>query len=35
MAIILQPHLFSWKDIDELGDLKRLKLVLENLIARL
>ena len=31
MAIILQPSLFSWKDVDCLGDLERLKLVLENL----
>ncbi len=30
MAIILQPSLFSWKDVDSLGDLERLKLVIEN-----
>ncbi|MFS0645050.1 DDE transposase, partial [Siminovitchia sp. 179-K 8D1 HS] len=29
MAIIPQLSLFSWKEIDELGDLDRLRLVLE------
>lgn len=29
MAIIPQMSLFSWKEIDELGDLERLRLVLE------
>src|SRR5690625_1586257 len=31
MAIIPQMSLFSWKDIEDLGDLKRLKLVIEHL----
>jgi hypothetical protein len=31
VARILQPHLFSWQDIDALSDLSRLTLVLENL----
>ena len=32
MAIIPQQHLFSWeKDVDQLGDLERLKLVFETL----
>jgi len=31
MAIIPQMSLFSWEDIEDLGDLKRLKLVLEHL----
>ena len=31
MAIIPQMSLFSWKDIENLGDLKRLKLVIEHL----
>lgn len=31
MAIIYQPSLFSWKIIDDLGDIERLQTVLENL----
>ena len=31
MAILPQPQLFSWKEIEELGDLSHLKLLLENL----
>jgi len=31
MAIIYQKSLFSWKDIDDLGDLERLQLVLDYL----
>lgn len=31
MAKVYQQNLFSWKDIDDLGDLERLLLVLENL----
>lgn len=31
MAIIPQTRLFSWKEIDELGDLERLRLVLDYL----
>jgi hypothetical protein len=31
MAIIYKRSLFSWKDVESLGDLERLKLVLENL----
>ncbi len=31
MAIIPQPLLFSWKEIEGLGDLSRLRLLLENL----
>ena len=31
MAIVYQRSLFSWKDVDDLGDLERLQLVLENL----
>src|SRR5690625_3416161 len=31
MAIIPHMSLFSWKDIEDLGDLKRLKLVIEHL----
>ena len=31
MAIIPQMSLFSWEDIEDLGDLKRLKLVIEHL----
>jgi len=31
MAIIPQPQLFGWEQIDELGDLERLVLVLKNL----
>ncbi|HLR74277.1 MAG TPA: transposase, partial [Virgibacillus sp.] len=31
MAIIPQISLFSWEDIEDLGDLKRLKLVIEYL----
>src|SRR5690625_16972 len=31
MAIIPQINLFSWEDIEDLGDLKRLKLVIEHL----
>ena len=31
MAIIAQKRLFGWEEIEELGDLKRLALVLEHL----
>lgn len=31
MAIIRQTELFSWKDVENLGDLERLKLVLDHL----
>ncbi|MFC1735221.1 transposase [Candidatus Hydrogenedentota bacterium] len=31
MAIIAQRNLFSWKEIDDLGDLERLRLLLEHL----
>jgi len=31
MAIIAQGQLFTWEEIEDLGDLKRLKLVLESL----
>ena len=31
MATIPQPLLFSWKEIEDLGDLSRLKLLLDNL----
>jgi hypothetical protein len=31
MAIIPQRSLFSWKDVEELGDLERLKVVLETM----
>lgn len=31
MAFIHQRQLFSWKDIENLGDLERLKLVIENM----
>ena len=31
MATIAQRQLFGWKEIDELGDLERLKLVLETI----
>ena len=31
MAIIPQKQLFGWQEIDELGDLERLRLVLEHL----
>ncbi len=31
MAIIPQQRLFGWQEIDELGDLERLVLVLEHL----
>lgn len=31
MAIIPQPQLFQWNEIDEIGDLERLRLVLEAL----
>jgi len=31
MAIVPQPLLFAWEEIEELGDLSRLKLLLENL----
>ena len=31
MVIILQGQLFSWREIDDLGDLERLCLVLEHL----
>ena len=32
MAIIPQKQLFNWKEIEELGDLQRLRLVLEHLL---
>ena len=40
MASITQKSLFCWEDIDELGDLKRLELVMrhiddEKLMAKL
>lgn len=31
MAVVYQKSLFSWKDVEDLGDLERLYLVLENL----
>ena len=31
MAIIHQQQLFSWKDVENLGDLERLRLVLSAL----
>lgn len=31
MAIIPQTNLFSWQDIEELGDLEHLRLVLDYL----
>ena len=31
MAIIPQKRLFGWEEIEELGDLERLRLVLEHL----
>jgi len=31
LATILNPELFSWQEIDELGDLERLVLVLDNM----
>jgi hypothetical protein len=31
LAIIPQQRLFDWRQVEELGDLKRLKLVTENL----
>jgi IS5 family transposase len=31
MAIIPQPRLFGWEDLEGLGDLERLRLVLENM----
>ncbi|MFQ5868140.1 MAG: transposase [bacterium] len=31
MAIIMQQNLFSWQDVEELGDLERLKLVIETM----
>ena len=31
MAILPQQNLFSWEEIEELGDLERLKLVLEHM----
>ncbi len=31
MATIPQPLLFTWEEIEELGDLSRLKLLLDNL----
>jgi hypothetical protein len=31
MAIIPQKNIFSWEEIEDLGDLDRLGLVLENL----
>ncbi|RLF63053.1 MAG: DDE transposase, partial [Thermoplasmata archaeon] len=31
MAIITQKRLFGWKEIEELGDLERLRLVLKYL----
>lgn len=31
MAIVYQKSLFSWKQVDDLGDLERLKLVIESI----
>ncbi|GAW92754.1 IS4-like transposase, partial [Calderihabitans maritimus] len=31
MAIIPQPQLFGWREIEKLGDLERLVIVLRNL----
>ena len=31
MAIISQHSLFSWQEIEELGDLERLRLLFENI----
>jgi hypothetical protein len=31
MAIVYQPSLFSWKDVDDLGDLERLQLAIESM----
>ena len=31
MAIIPQKSLFSWEDVDNLGDLQRLKYVIDSL----
>lgn len=31
MAIVYQKNLFSWRDVEDLGDLERLLLVIENL----
>ena len=31
MAIVYQKSLFSWKDVDDLGDLERFKLVIESI----
>jgi len=31
MAIISQRTLFMWNEVEKLGDLERLKLVIENL----
>lgn len=31
MAIIAQRRLFGWREIEKLGDLERLKLVLESI----
>ena len=35
MATVYQPSLFSWKDVDDLGDLERLQLVIENMPTKL
>jgi len=31
MATIPQKHLFRWEEVEELGDLERLRLVIEHL----
>ncbi len=31
MTIIYQPFLFSWKDVDDPGDLERFQLVIESM----
>lgn len=31
MAKVYTKYLFSWKDLDDLGDLERLQLILESL----
>jgi len=34
LAIIMQQNLFSWQEVEELGDLERLKLVIETMPDR-
>src|SRR3990167_9407689 len=34
LAIVRQQNLFSWQDVEELGDLERLKLVIETMPDR-